>query len=95
MTMAMTVAMTMPVTVESVREITEAAIDDVPARHDGASVQAARHLAQISVTAVASPDKAHRYSADGPASHHGQYDATRTLHVAALGQCGLDSFGVI
>jgi hypothetical protein len=31
-------------------------------------------------TAVARPDKTHRYRADGGGSHHRQYDAARTFH---------------
>jgi hypothetical protein len=85
----------MPVTVEVAREMTEAAVDHIPAGHDGASIRAARYLTQITLAAVTSPDKAHRYGADGPAPHYGQDDATRALHVAAFGQRLLDSFGII
>jgi len=35
--------------------------------------------------AVARPDKAHRYGADGRGSHHRQDDAARTFHGSILG----------
>jgi hypothetical protein len=78
--------MTVAVPMESVRPVAEAAIGHALASHDGASVEAARHLTKESGAAVASFDKSHRYSANGAAPHHGQDDAARAFHVATSGQ---------
>jgi hypothetical protein len=75
----------MPVPAEPVRPVTEAAIGHALASHDRTSIQAGRHLTKNSGTAVTSFHKSHRYDADGPTPHHGQDDAARAFHVAALG----------
>jgi hypothetical protein len=72
-----------PVPVQSVQAVAETAIGHALASHDGTPVEAAHHLAKGPGTAVSSRHKSHRYSADGPTTHHGQDDAARAFHVAA------------
>jgi len=77
----MAVAVPMTMSVESVGEMAEAAISHALASRDGAPVQAVRHFAKESRTAVTVLGEAHGYGADGPAPHHGQDDAARAFHM--------------
>jgi hypothetical protein len=69
---------------KSMRRASEATIG-YAAILDQPSVRAARQLRDASGPAVASPHKAHRYRADGGATHHGQNDTAGTFHVVGLG----------
>src|SRR5437879_3366246 len=73
-----TVAVAMPV--KSMRHTAEAAIGCAAI---GPAVRA-RHRRAPGPAAL-SRHKAHRHGADGCRSHHGQDDAARAFHVAALG----------
>lgn len=76
--------MGMAVPVESAWPAAETAIGHALTGHDRASVEAGRHFANESRTAVTTPDESHRCGANGPTPHHGQDDAARAFHVAAL-----------
>src|SRR5258708_16001991 len=77
-------AVPVPVPMKSMRRASEATIGHA-AILDQPSVRAARQLRDASGPAVASPHKAHRYRADGGATHHGQNDTAGTVHVVGLG----------
>src|SRR5579863_7620547 len=88
--------MAMTMAVELVREAAEATIGHALAPRGGTSVRARDDLTNQSRTTIAPLDKAHRYGADGAAPHHGQDDAARAFHGAALGVGSmLDCGGII
>src|SRR5258708_18927312 len=76
-------AVPVPVPMKSMRRASEATIGHA-AILDQPSVRAARQLRDASGPAVASPHKAHRYRADGGATHHGQNDTAGTVHLGGL-----------
>ena len=85
--LVLTAAMTMAVTMEMVRPAAETAIGRRTACRNRPSVEIAAGFAHETWTAVRSFDEAHRDGADRPAPHHGQDDAARALHDAALRRC--------
>ena len=74
-----TMAMPVPVSVESMQAATKTAIGR-GATFDEPSIRAARSIGNAPRTAVYPRHKTHRYRANGRGTHDGQDDTARTFH---------------